>query len=128
MPQVKIYGRVDYLESRQAQLIAGINANFETAMAIAGEKIVYRFFPLENSDFCYEMSAATNRSERYLVVEIALFAGRSAEIKTAFIAGIYDTLTADLSCSVNDLEILLWELPAGNWGLRGSTGEKLLSK
>jgi phenylpyruvate tautomerase PptA (4-oxalocrotonate tautomerase family) len=128
MPQVKIYGRVDYLESHKSQLIAGINASFGAALAISEEKIVYRFFPLENSDFCYEISASTNRSDRYLVVEIALFAGRSAAIKTALIQGIYNTLTADLPCSVNDLEILLWELPAGNWGLQGSTGDKLVPK
>jgi phenylpyruvate tautomerase PptA (4-oxalocrotonate tautomerase family) len=127
MPQVKIYGQADYLESQKSQLMAGINASFEAAMAIAGEKIVYRFFPLANGDFCYEMSSLANRSDRYLVVEIALFAGRSAELKTAFIEGIFDRLTADLPCSVDDLEILLWELPASNWWLRGSTGEKLLS-
>lgn len=121
MPQVKVYGHSEQLDQCKAQIMAGINASFMETMAMAAEKIVYRFFSLTESDFYY----GGDRTAGYLVVEIAVFAGRSQDVKTALVEAIFSRIQRDLQLAVVDLEILLWELPAGNWGLRGSTGDQL---
>jgi phenylpyruvate tautomerase PptA (4-oxalocrotonate tautomerase family) len=58
------------------------------------------------------------KSERYLLIEVCLFAGRTAEAKGAFYAAVAAGL-GGLGVSGEDLFILLIEQPRENWGIRG---------
>lgn len=58
------------------------------------------------------------RSERYTRIEIMMFSGRSMEAKRT----LYRTLVTNLSelgVPANEIKIVLIEVPAENWGLRG---------
>jgi phenylpyruvate tautomerase PptA (4-oxalocrotonate tautomerase family) len=60
----------------------------------------------------------TGRSERYTRIEIMMFSGRSMDAKRL----LYKTLVANLSemgVPANEIKIILIEVPAENWGLRG---------
>jgi phenylpyruvate tautomerase PptA (4-oxalocrotonate tautomerase family) len=60
----------------------------------------------------------TGRSERYTRIEVIMFSGRSLEAKRT----LYRTLVANLSelgVPANEIKIILIEVPAENWGLRG---------
>jgi phenylpyruvate tautomerase PptA (4-oxalocrotonate tautomerase family) len=60
----------------------------------------------------------TGRSERYARIEIILFSGRSLEAKKT----LYRTIVANLSAldvPAEEIKIILIEVPADNWGLRG---------
>ena len=60
----------------------------------------------------------TGRSERYTRIEIMMFSGRSIDAKRL----LYRTLVANLSemgVPANEIKIILVEVPAENWGLRG---------
>jgi phenylpyruvate tautomerase PptA (4-oxalocrotonate tautomerase family) len=60
----------------------------------------------------------TSRSERYTRIEIMMFSGRSMDAKRL----LYRTLVANLSemgVPANEIKIVLIEVPAENWGLRG---------
>ena len=60
----------------------------------------------------------TDRSERYTRIEIVMFSGRSMDAKRL----LYKTLVANLSemgVPANEIKIILIEVPAENWGLRG---------
>ncbi len=58
------------------------------------------------------------RSENYLLVEISLFAGRSVEAKRALYRAVVQRL-GRLGVDAQDITILLHEVPAENWGIRG---------
>jgi phenylpyruvate tautomerase PptA (4-oxalocrotonate tautomerase family) len=132
MPQVKIYSTAEHLadspsatlRDRRNQFMAALNDSFLEVTGIAAEKIVYRFFPMAPEDLC----ALGDRTDRFTVVEITIFAGRSAEVKTQLIETIFVQVEKRLQLTVVDLEIMLWEIPPSNYGLRGTTGEKLLAR
>jgi len=60
----------------------------------------------------------TGRSDRYTRIEIMMFSGRSMDAKRL----LYKSLVARLSelgVPENEIKIVLLEVPAENWGLRG---------
>ncbi len=60
----------------------------------------------------------TGRSARCTRIEVTLFSGRSMEAKRT----LYRTIVANLSelgVPANEIKIILIEVPAENWGLRG---------
>ena len=60
----------------------------------------------------------TGRSERYTRIEVSLFSGRTIETKRAFYKALVDGLEA-LGVPRDEVKIILNEIPAENWGLRG---------
>jgi phenylpyruvate tautomerase PptA (4-oxalocrotonate tautomerase family) len=60
----------------------------------------------------------TGRSERYTRVEIKMFSGRSIEAKRALYKSVVQNLAA-LGIPATEIKIILSEVPAENWGLRG---------
>jgi phenylpyruvate tautomerase PptA (4-oxalocrotonate tautomerase family) len=57
-------------------------------------------------------------SEHYLLVEISLFAGRSLDAKRALYQRIVQRF-GTLGVAAGDITIVLHEIPAENWGIRG---------
>lgn len=60
----------------------------------------------------------TGRSERYTRIEIVMFGGRTIETKRVLYQGIVQNLAA-LGVPEIEIKIILLEVPAENWGLRG---------
>jgi phenylpyruvate tautomerase PptA (4-oxalocrotonate tautomerase family) len=58
------------------------------------------------------------RSERYTRIEIAMFAGRTIETKRALYKCVVQNLAA-LGVPAIEIKIILLEVPAEHWGLRG---------
>ncbi len=56
------------------------------AFGLPKDKRFQRFFGLDQGDFVYP----AGRSERYTIVEISLFEGRSVDAKKAFIRALYE--------------------------------------
>lgn len=63
------------------------------------------------------------RSAAFTVVEVTLYPGRSLEAKRAFYAEITQRFAA-FGITPDDLYIVLHEVPAENWGLRGRPGSE----
>ena len=59
-----------------------------------------------------------NRSDRYTLVDIDLFSGRSLEAKKALYQAIVRNL-APFGIPADHIKILLREIPTENWGVRG---------
>ena len=72
-------------------------------------------------DFIYP----EGRSERYTIVEVSMFEGRSIEAKKAFIRLLYERAKAEIALEPADLEITIFETPRANWGIRGLPGDEL---
>jgi len=90
------------------------------AFRLPPEKKFQRFFPLEPGDFIFP----GDRSERYTILELLMFEGRSAEAKGRLIRLLYERCR-ELGIEGNDLEITLIETPRANWGIRGLAGDAL---
>jgi phenylpyruvate tautomerase PptA (4-oxalocrotonate tautomerase family) len=60
----------------------------------------------------------TGRSERFVRIEVLLFAGRSMEAKRRLYRTLVDNLEK-LGVRGADVKVALVEVPAENWGIRG---------
>jgi 4-oxalocrotonate tautomerase family enzyme len=121
MPQTKIYAQVDWINSRRDQLSAVIQACLVEAMGFGPDLRFQRFIPLEPENFLYPAP----RTERYTIIEISLFVGRSDDQKRQLIQRLFQRLLAELDLDPMDVEILIFELPQQNWGVRGLVGDQL---
>lgn len=92
-----------------------------SALEYPPEKKFHRFISLESSEFIYP----SDRSEKYIIVEISMFEGRSIEAKKALIRGIYSNINKQTGIASQDIEITIFETPKENWGIRGMPGDEL---
>ncbi|MFC9970211.1 tautomerase family protein [Spirillospora sp. NPDC127200] len=120
MSQVKVYGRRSAWAGRQREVSDLLHAAFREAWKLPEEKRFHRFLLLDAEDWV--MPA---RGERYLVVEVLCFEGRSPDAKRALIRTLYRELSRGLGLEAADLEITIIETPQVNWGIRGVPGDEL---
>ena len=121
MAQVTIYGLRAHLTSARAALSRAIHGSLVEALALPEEKRFQRFIALDPDDFLYP----ADRSERYTVVEISLFEGRSDAAKRQLIRLLFERCRSEAGIAPQDLEITLFETPRANWGIRGQVGDEL---
>lgn len=121
MAQIKIFARRETIARHRTALSQAIHAAVMQALAYPAEKRFHRFIGLDAEDFLHP----ADRSESYLIVEIGLFEGRSAEAKKALIRGIFANVAEATGIAAQDVEITIFETPRANWGIRGVPGDEL---
>jgi phenylpyruvate tautomerase PptA (4-oxalocrotonate tautomerase family) len=121
MPQTKIYGLASQLNPIKAELSTIIHSCFVDAWTYPVEKRFHRFFPMAADDFIYP----ADRSDRYTIIETVMFEGRSVEAKKQLVRLLFERIHDRLGIEPNDLEIVLIDTPAHNWGIRGIPGDEL---
>lgn len=121
MAQIKIYGRKEYLNPIKARLSDVIHNCAMETLQLPAEKRFHRFFPMEAADFLYP----ADRSERYTIIEISMFEGRSDKAKKYLIHLLFERLQGELDIPPQDVEITIFETPRQNWGIRGQTGDEI---
>jgi phenylpyruvate tautomerase PptA (4-oxalocrotonate tautomerase family) len=123
MAQVKIYGLASRLNPVKAALSQAIHACVVEALQFPQDKRAHRFFPLQTEDFY--IPGGQGRSDRYTIIEISLFEGRTVEARKRLIHLLFERITAATGISAADVEITLTETPRHNWGFRGQTGDEV---
>jgi phenylpyruvate tautomerase PptA (4-oxalocrotonate tautomerase family) len=121
MAQVKIYGLKTHLGLIKPGLSDVIHQCLVEAFKLPRDKRFHRFIALESDDFIYP----ADRSEKYTIIEIIMFEGRSVESKKHLIGLLYELFMASFGISAQDLEIVMLESPRHNWGIRGLPGDEL---
>ena len=121
MAQVKIYGLKSHLETSRIAISDAIHAAVVEALHYPEEKKFHRFISLDQEDFIFP----EDRSERYTVIEISMFEGRSTEAKKELIRRLFQNLEARAGIPSHDVEITIFETPKSNWGIRGLPGDEL---
>lgn len=121
MAQVKIFGLKAQLDPIKPALSNLVHECLVLAFGLPKDKRFQRFFGLDASDFIYP----EGRSERYTIIEVCLFTGRSVAAKKTFIRTLYERAGSELGLSAVDLEVTLFETPRENWGIRGVPGDEL---
>lgn len=120
MAQVKVYGRRSAWADARDELSRHIHEALGEAWHMPPEKRFQRFLWLDDDDLVAPM-----RGERYLVIEVLAFTGRSRAAKRALIAELFDRVCRAFDLPVDDLEIVLLESPQESWGIRGVSGDEL---
>ncbi len=121
MAQTRIFGLREELAPIRNTLSDTIHSCVVDALAYPPDKRFHRFFPLEREDFVHP----PDRSDRYIIIEISMFEGRTAEAKRALIRLLIQRIHQNLGIDPRDVEITLFESPIQNWGLRGAVGDEI---
>ncbi len=121
MAQIKIYGLREHLTPVKEKLSDVIHACAVDALQLPPEKRFHRFFPLEASDFFFP----PDRSACYTIIEISMFEGRSVATKKQLIRLLFYRLHEELHITPQNVEIIIFEMPRQNWGIRGLPGDEL---
>lgn len=120
MPSAKIYGLKSQVKPIQRTLSDVIHDCVSEGLRFPREKRLQRFILLDEEDFYY----GEGRSEKYLVIEIAMFEGRSVEVIKGLINMLYDRITAATDIPRHDIDITIHEIPRHCWGLQGRLGDE----
>ena len=121
MAQVKVYGLRSNLPAIRSDLSDAIHESLMEAFALPREKRFQRFFALDRDDFLFP----ADRSDKYTIVEISVFEGRTPEAKKRLITALFSRVQARANVPPQDLEITIFETPRSNWGIRGKPGDEL---
>lgn len=121
MGQIKIFGLAQELNKNKDKMSDVIHSCIVDGFKFPPDKKFQRFFPLNTDDFYFP----TDRTEKYTIIEVSIFEGRSVEAKKEFIGLIYKRFREQLDILENDIEITIFETPKSNWGIRGLPGDEL---
>ncbi len=122
MSQIKIYGMRSQLDPIKQELSDLIHSCVVDALHYPQHKRAHRFFPLDPSDLYYPPEPG--RTDRYTIIEISMFEGRTVEAKKHLIRLLFERLYEQLGISNQNLEITIFETPKHNWGFRGLPGDE----
>jgi phenylpyruvate tautomerase PptA (4-oxalocrotonate tautomerase family) len=120
MPTAKIYGLRSQIEPIREMLADIIHGCVSEGLSFPKEKRLQRFILLDEADFYY----GEGRSEKYLVVEIAMFEGRSVATIKGLINMLYDRIPSACGIPRTDIDITIHEIPRYCWGLQGALGDE----
>ena len=120
MAQIKIYGLRSRLDPIKRELSDVIHGCVVDALEYPRGKRAHRFFPLDDTDFFYP----PGRSDRYTILEISMFEGRTVSAKKALMRLLFERLHAAFGLAAEDLEITIFESPKHDWWFRGLPGDE----
>jgi phenylpyruvate tautomerase PptA (4-oxalocrotonate tautomerase family) len=115
MPLVK----VEIIEGRSQEykkaILNGIHKALVEAFKIPDDDRIQRLYELSSDNF----ELASFKSDKFVLIEMTVFAGRSIEAKRVLYSSIVKNLAEDPGIPGNDITIVLHEVPLDNWGIRG---------
>jgi len=114
MPLVTIETRRGQSLDSKRLMFAAVHAALMTAFKIPDDDRAQRLIEYEPDNF----EIPPGRGERFSIVSIDAFAGRSVEAKRALYREIVARLE-EVGIPKADVFIVLKEIPMENWGLRG---------
>ncbi|SMQ65381.1 Phenylpyruvate tautomerase PptA, 4-oxalocrotonate tautomerase family [Devosia lucknowensis] len=120
MPSTRIETRSGWLGARRGEFIEAVQAALVEGILIPAQDRCVRLHEFELDAV---ISPATS-SERYTVIEISLFTGRSIEAKRRLYAAMVTRLAA-FGLEPHDIKVILHEVPRENWGLRGKPASEI---
>src|SRR5258708_10249691 len=114
MPNTRIEVKRGWVGAERGAVIEAVQSALIEAIRIPDHDRTLRLIEHDPDAF----AAPPGRSEKYTLVEITLFTGRSMAAKRALYRAIVRNLGA-LGVPADDIKIVLIEVPAENWGVRG---------
>ena len=84
MAQIRIYGTASFIRNSRSAISDATHSCVVEALAYLSGKRAHDFFTLKPDDFIYP----PGRSEKYIIIEISMFEGRSVETKKKLIKNV----------------------------------------
>jgi phenylpyruvate tautomerase PptA (4-oxalocrotonate tautomerase family) len=114
MPLAKISILKGRSASDKKKLLDAVHLSLVGAFKIPDNDRTQRVYEFEHADF----EIQDDRSDKYTIIEIIIFPGRSVEAKKKLYKQIFSHLK-ELGYQDNDATIVLHEQSLDNWRLRG---------
>jgi len=122
MAQIKVYGIDSHLNPIKEQLSEVIHGCVVEVLKFPEDKRFHRFFPMREEDVFYPSS----RSREYTIIEVMMIEGRTVETKKRLIRLLFERIRKELGIQAVDIEVVIQEAPAYQFGFRGMTGDEML--
>ena len=122
MAQVKIYGLKENLTNNRKLISKAIHESVMEAFGLPENKKFHRFIMLEEENFLFP----DDRNEKYTIIELSIFEGRSKESKKDLINLLFEKLDFYSGIDQQNVEVTIFETPMSNWGIRGMPGDELV--
>ena len=111
--------RIELIAGKSAEykraIMDGVHRALVNAFAIPEGDRLQRLYELDKS--CFDLS--DNKTEDFVLVELTVFKGRSAEAKRKLYRAITDNLSDSPGIRPSDVLIVIHEPPLENWGVAG---------
>jgi phenylpyruvate tautomerase PptA (4-oxalocrotonate tautomerase family) len=114
MPNTRIEVKRGWIGDQRAAVIEAVHEAMVETIKIPEHDRALRLIEHDPADF----STPPDKSDKYTLIEITLFAGRSIEAKRKLYRAIVRNLSA-LGVPPMDIKIVLVEVATENWGVRG---------
>lgn len=114
MPISRIETRKRWNADDKRRLIETLHNALLTAFKIPSDDKLIRFVEYNSEDFVVPPGC----TEKYVLIELSVFPGRSLEAKRHLYRAIVDGFGA-LGIAPTDIRIVLHEVLMENWGIRG---------
>ncbi len=121
MPQVRIETRNHWLNGRHEALFDAIQAGMVEGIKIPEDDRCYRLVTYDAAHF----PLVPGHGDRFTIVTIELFQGRTLEAKRRMYAAIVRNLKAALDLDPGDVRIVLEEAPRENWAMGGKPASEI---
>lgn len=114
MPSTRIETRKGWLGTQKREFIEAVHAALVAGILIPEGDRCVRLVEYDDDAFI----VAADKGPRYCVIEICMFVGRSTDAKRRLYAELTSRL-APFGLAVQDLKVIVHDVPRENWGLRG---------
>jgi phenylpyruvate tautomerase PptA (4-oxalocrotonate tautomerase family) len=119
VPNTRIETRKGWIKDKNA-LFDAVQAALVEGLKIPAADRNLRLQEYAPEDF----PLVPGKSERFTILEVKLFTGRSLEAKRNLYAAVARNL-APFGLSKHDIHVVLVEAPRENWGLQGKPGSEI---
>ena len=123
MPLVRIEILKGHPKEYKIDLLQAIHDGLVNGLSIPDDDRNQRLYELD--DYCYERSPNSGKTDKFTLIELTLFPGRSAKMKKNTIYEITRLLDERLKISSSDVFIIINEPPLENWGIRGKQASEM---
>ena len=121
MPQAKIYGIREYLVPVRQEISDAVNESISDAFSFPADRRLQRFFPMDREDFIFPPH---ERSERFVIIEILTFEGRSPDTLKDLVRQIVRRINEATGIEPRDIDVIIQQQPRHAWGLMGENGDE----
>lgn len=120
MPSTRIETRRGWLGAQRREVLEAVQRALIAGILIPENDRCIRLVEVDAD----AMIVPPHVGERYVVIEISLFTGRSIEAKRRLYAALVAEL-APFGLAAHDIKVILHEVPRENWGLSGKPGSEI---
>jgi phenylpyruvate tautomerase PptA (4-oxalocrotonate tautomerase family) len=123
VPTAKIFGLRETLAPVRDALSDALHDCVVDALQFPRDKRLHRFFLMDRADFRFP----ERFTDRYTIIEISQFEGRSPETLKELIRQIYERVPKATGIPKEAIDVTVFQSPRHAWGLNGRSGDEPLA-